>query len=92
MANVGDKKAEQKDKTRVKHLKENVMENNERVQVSNARWMTTEIKLARMLRRSNEKTWGHTKLEIHRQIYEDHRQQVCDLVKAARYRITSSGY
>ena len=68
-----------------------------RVQVQNARWMTEEIKAARLLRRSNEARWRRSGLEVHRQIFRQHRDHVHWLIgmaKKAYYeqRISCGGY
>ncbi len=55
-----------------------------RVQAKHARWMTPQIKEARMLRRACETRWRRSRLEVHRQIFLQHRNQVHDLILAAK--------
>lgn len=55
-----------------------------RAQAVNARWMTAEIKAARILRRSNEAKWRRTGLEVHRQIFKEHRDDVHKLIISAK--------
>ena len=47
-------------------------------------WYNDDIYNARALRRSNEKRWRKTKLEIHRQIYVQHRTAVNTMITRAK--------
>ena len=47
-------------------------------------WMTSEIREARLLRRSNEAVWRRSKLEVHRQIYCQHRDDVVRMIREAK--------
>jgi hypothetical protein len=47
-------------------------------------WYDDDIHHARQLRRSNEKKWRQTKLEIHRQIFVHHRLQVNTMILKAK--------
>ena len=47
-------------------------------------WITPEIKAARLLRRTNEKIWRRSKLEVHREIYCQHRDDVNRLIQEAK--------
>ena len=53
-------------------------------QTRNARWVTTEIKAVRLLRLSNEARWRRTGLEVHRQIFKEHRDYVHRLIASAK--------
>ncbi len=55
-----------------------------RVQAKNARWMTPQIKAARLLRRSNEVRWRQSGREVHRQIYKQHRDEVHRLIVSTK--------
>ena len=47
-------------------------------------WYNDEIHHARKLRRVNEKIWRKTRLEIHRQIFADHRNTVNTMINLAK--------
>ena len=49
-------------------------------------WFTDDIHHARKLRRVNEKRWRDTCLEVHRQIYVQHRAEVNTLITRAKQR------
>ena len=49
-------------------------------------WFTDDIHHARKLRRVNEKRWRDTRLEVHRQIYVQHRAEVNTLITRAKQR------
>ncbi|KAI0214517.1 putative RNA-directed DNA polymerase from transposon BS [Lamellibrachia satsuma] len=47
-------------------------------------WYNDDIHQARALRRANEKRWRTTKLEVHRQIFVEHRTAVNNMIKRAK--------
>ena len=47
-------------------------------------WYNDEIHQARQLRHANEKRWRETKLEVHRQIFVQHRSQVNSMIAKAK--------
>ena len=47
-------------------------------------WYNDSIHLAREIRRANENKWRSTKLEVHRQIYVEHRKNVNAMIKQAK--------
>ena len=47
-------------------------------------WYNDDIHGARALRRANEKRWRTTKLEVHRQIFVEHRTAVNNMIKRAK--------
>ena len=47
-------------------------------------WYNDDIHQARALRRANEKRWRTTKLEVHRQIFVEHRTTVNNMIKRAK--------
>ena len=59
-----------------------------RVRTSKGRepWFTDDIHHARKLRRVNEKRWRGSRLEVHRQIYEQHSAEVNRLITRAKQR------
>ena len=47
-------------------------------------WYNDNIHEAKALRRANEKRWRTTKLEVHRQIFVEHRTAVNNMIKRAK--------
>ena len=47
-------------------------------------WYNDSIHLAREIRRANKNKWRSTKLEVHRQIYVEHRKNVNAMIKQAK--------
>ena len=47
-------------------------------------WYNDDIHQARALRRANENRWRTTKLEVHRQIFVEHRTAVNNMIKRAK--------
>ena len=47
-------------------------------------WYNASIHLAKEIRRANENKWRSTKLEVHRKIYVEHRENVNAMIKQAK--------